>query len=255
MPIEWEMEMARAGRPKIGEEKRKRVNLMLKPRTYEYLKKVGDGNASMGVYLITLLHMAGALHNSVERPSKTGAKMTAGVYLLLKAGEVVYVGQSRNVERRLTQHRGNKVDFDERQIIEVPATDLKKVEQQYILKHRPALNGRETRYGGKVFFDSSGEARTIVERQREFRARMKSLGYTRRKIWVHPDDFKKFRRFVRCLQRKRMENLNYVTFMKDHNPTKRIVSHERMRKVLDRLSVRRRLHQVAGRAQRPSLHA
>jgi len=58
--------MAPAGRPRIAKEKRRRVNLMLDPNTYEYLKKVGDGSASMGIYLITIKHMAQAIHDKVK---------------------------------------------------------------------------------------------------------------------------------------------------------------------------------------------
>ncbi len=72
--------MAPAGRPKIGKEKRRRVNLMLDPSTYDYLRLVGDGSASMGIYLIVLHSMAKRLHDEVKKlpkvkpTKKTGAK-------------------------------------------------------------------------------------------------------------------------------------------------------------------------------------
>lgn len=66
--------MAPAGRPKIGKQKRRRVNLMLEPETYEYLKTVGDGSASMGIYLITLRHMSGALVEAVQKLPKRGKR-------------------------------------------------------------------------------------------------------------------------------------------------------------------------------------
>lgn len=66
--------MAPAGRPKIGKEKRRRVNLMLEPETYEYLRKVGDGNASAGIALIVLVHMAQKLDELVQKLPKARAK-------------------------------------------------------------------------------------------------------------------------------------------------------------------------------------
>lgn len=49
--------MAPAGRPKMGKEKKRRVNLMLEPVTYEYLREVGQGSASAGIGLVVLDHM------------------------------------------------------------------------------------------------------------------------------------------------------------------------------------------------------
>lgn len=67
--------MAPAGRPKIGKEKRKRVNVMLDPSTHAYLKKVGDGNVSMGIHLVLIKHMAQAIHDHVKSlPKKRDAK-------------------------------------------------------------------------------------------------------------------------------------------------------------------------------------
>lgn len=59
------------GRKPIGKEKKRRVNLMLEPETYKYLQKVGDGNASAGIGLIVLRHMAQTLHDAVVmKPAK-----------------------------------------------------------------------------------------------------------------------------------------------------------------------------------------
>lgn len=62
--------MAPAGRPRQGKEKKRRVNLMLDPSTYEYLRKVGDGNASAGIGLIVLKHAAQDLHDAVQKLPK-----------------------------------------------------------------------------------------------------------------------------------------------------------------------------------------
>lgn len=62
--------MAPVGRPKIGKEKRRRINLMLEPATYEYLRRVGEGSASAGIALIVLRHMAETLSNAVKKLPK-----------------------------------------------------------------------------------------------------------------------------------------------------------------------------------------
>jgi len=62
--------MAPAGRPRIGKEKKRRVNLMLEPATYDYLRTVGDGSASAGIALIVLVHMAQRLHDEVKKLPK-----------------------------------------------------------------------------------------------------------------------------------------------------------------------------------------
>lgn len=66
--------MAPAGRPKLGKEKKRRVNLMLEPATYTYLKKVGEGSASAGIGLIVLLHMARELDSAIQKLPMPKAK-------------------------------------------------------------------------------------------------------------------------------------------------------------------------------------
>jgi hypothetical protein len=62
--------MAPAGRPKIGKEKRIRVNVMLDPNTHAYLKALGDGNVSSALHLILIHHMAQKIHDIVFKPKK-----------------------------------------------------------------------------------------------------------------------------------------------------------------------------------------
>lgn len=66
--------MAPAGRPKLGKEKKRRVNLMLEPATYEYLRRVGEGSASTGVALIVLHHVSSAMLDTVKKLPKKGRK-------------------------------------------------------------------------------------------------------------------------------------------------------------------------------------
>lgn len=69
------------GRKPLGKEKKRRVNLMLEPKTFEYLSKVGDGSASAGIAVIVLKHMAQALHDHVQKlPMPKGAKAAKKLY-------------------------------------------------------------------------------------------------------------------------------------------------------------------------------
>lgn len=64
------------GRKPIGKQKKRRVNLMLDPETHEYLRRVGDGNASAGIGLIVLRHMAEAIHDAVKKLPKPKERRT-----------------------------------------------------------------------------------------------------------------------------------------------------------------------------------
>lgn len=68
-----------------------------------------------------------------------------GCYLLLKAGAVVYVGQSINVFGRITNHRSPNSfptagNFDEAHIVWCSAEQLNSVEAALIAQHQPELN-------------------------------------------------------------------------------------------------------------------
>jgi uncharacterized protein (DUF4415 family) len=62
-----------SGRPRHGKEKKRRVNLMLDQATYDHLKNVGDGNASAGLAMIVLLHVASELESAVKKLPKRRA--------------------------------------------------------------------------------------------------------------------------------------------------------------------------------------
>ena len=68
----------------------------------------------------------------------------AGVYLLLKQGEVVYVGQSSHMLLRLTQHRAEgKKCFNKTLVYHMPASEESErlwVEGAMICAYRPAEN-------------------------------------------------------------------------------------------------------------------
>lgn len=63
------------GRKPMGKEVKRRVNLMLEPATYEYLRRIGEGSASAGIGVIVLKHAAEDLHDAVKKlPKKRTAK-------------------------------------------------------------------------------------------------------------------------------------------------------------------------------------
>jgi excinuclease UvrABC nuclease subunit len=140
--------------------------------------------------------------------------MTIGVYLLRKGTEVVYVGQSRDIENRLSQHRAIRRDFDSFEIIETPVEDLLRIEQEYILKYRPAQNGMTTRWG-RSFLDRDGtEAKTSAERQARHREKVKAVGYRQFTFWLNPDDHRTAMRVVRWVQYQMAKNPNYEPYLK-----------------------------------------
>lgn len=63
-----------------------------------------------------------------------------GVYFLLKAEAVMYVGQSRDCERRVATHRTEKRDFDTYYVLPVARMALNEIEAAYIAKFDPPLN-------------------------------------------------------------------------------------------------------------------
>ena len=66
-------------------------------------------------------------------------KQKIGIYFLYKGNEVVYVGQSVNIENRIQEHRGSK-DFDSYNYVLCDRGELNEKEAYYILKHRPSYN-------------------------------------------------------------------------------------------------------------------
>lgn len=67
-----------------------------------------------------------------------------GIYFLLKNKKIVYIGQSRNVERRIASHRDK--DFDSFRVIACGVDDLLRYEKRLINYFKPELNGHP---GGK----------------------------------------------------------------------------------------------------------
>ena len=65
----------------------------------------------------------------------------SGIYFLISQKEIVYVGQSVNIHKRVSDHfSGCKIEFDSYSFIFVPVAELNRVEKFYIQKFMPAYN-------------------------------------------------------------------------------------------------------------------
>ena len=87
--------------------------------------------------------------NRAARPIE--ACTAAGVYLLLLASEVIYVGKSLNVLRRLGQHAAKRaIEFDAYHVIHCAPSDITDIERKLIARHQPKHNahGRHARGQG-----------------------------------------------------------------------------------------------------------
>jgi hypothetical protein len=64
----------------------------------------------------------------------------AGIYFLVKDGEVVYVGQSVDVLARISRHRRDGREFDAYTYLACEKSDLDRLESIYIAAFMPWLN-------------------------------------------------------------------------------------------------------------------
>lgn len=64
----------------------------------------------------------------------------SGIYLLIKEGRVVYVGQSVDIHRRVLAHKNEK-SFDSYQVIPAPEPLLDDLETLLVLAYNPPYNG------------------------------------------------------------------------------------------------------------------
>ena len=63
-----------------------------------------------------------------------------GVYYLWDGAEVIYIGSSRNVERRISQHRATGLDFCAYFVDKRPRARLREYEANAIAEFSPKLN-------------------------------------------------------------------------------------------------------------------
>lgn len=69
------------------------------------------------------------------------ALAVTGVYMLYRAGKIIYVGTCKNIYRRVAEHRNSGIKFDKVDfaVLEDPE-QRRDVEKLLILEHRPQLN-------------------------------------------------------------------------------------------------------------------
>lgn len=63
---------------------------------------------------------------------------TIGIYMLIKKEEVVYIGQSKNIKKRIPNHYDK--DFDAIAFAECPKDFLDEIEETMIKRYKPILN-------------------------------------------------------------------------------------------------------------------
>lgn len=66
-------------------------------------------------------------------------RMIRGIYFLFDGDEIVYIGQSENIYKRVGTHLSDKI-FDSWNYIEYPDENLDELEAEYILKYKPKYN-------------------------------------------------------------------------------------------------------------------
>lgn len=65
---------------------------------------------------------------------------SCGVYFLIAANQIVYVGQSTDIHARVSQHRRQWKSFDSYTYIPCQASQLLDLERHYITAFRPRMN-------------------------------------------------------------------------------------------------------------------
>lgn len=79
--------------------------------------------------------------NELQFTEPTPVRKIRGVYLLWKNGEIVYVGQSENIQQRIFAHMADPQKyFDAVSYAEVKEGDLNSLEAELIIKLDPHLN-------------------------------------------------------------------------------------------------------------------
>jgi hypothetical protein len=61
-----------------------------------------------------------------------------GIYFLLRGNEIIYIGQTKNIETRLLGHKDKS--FDSHRFIPCPIEKLNKYESRWIIKFNPIYN-------------------------------------------------------------------------------------------------------------------
>lgn len=152
------------GRPRKRGRKSLPGNLYIQMRSagnyYSYRNPVSGKSVSLGYDMDSAIQVAERSNREIagtilEGSTRIGALLSqeeivdqsypldayAGVYFLISAGQILYVGKSADVEFRLGQHRARrKIEFDSIFIIRCPTKELARLEARYIRALKPPLN-------------------------------------------------------------------------------------------------------------------
>lgn len=141
---------ARAAGHSIGPPKADRLKASIEELETRYaeMKSVIEGPA----HQVEMHHLSQSLTNrrllseaEIVAESSSAPHLT-GVYFLVQAERVVYIGQSVNILARIAQHRASK-DFDRFAFVPCEREDLDALESLYIHFIKPPLNGRHRHDG------------------------------------------------------------------------------------------------------------
>jgi hypothetical protein len=87
----------------------------------------------------------------------------SGIYFLFQGDTLVYIGQSKNVEKRISTHN---IDYDSYRVIPCAIPDLLRYEKRLINYFKPELNGnpggKREGAGRKVGSYQNGEKKETV---------------------------------------------------------------------------------------------
>ena len=79
------------------------------------------------------------MNNLVFANDKSNIKLARGIYFLFDGSNLVYIGQSENIFKRVPIHLETK-QFDSWNYIEFAEDDLNILEAEFILKYQPKYN-------------------------------------------------------------------------------------------------------------------
>ena len=79
------------------------------------------------------------MNNLVFANSQNNIKLVRGIYFLFDGSNLVYIGQSENIFKRVPIHLETK-KFDNWNYIEFVEDDLNILEAEFILKYKPKYN-------------------------------------------------------------------------------------------------------------------
>jgi len=138
-----------------------------------------------------------------------------GIYFLKQKDEVVYVGQSINIHRRIEQHKDKK--FDNYSYIQCSKDMLNCTEEAYILRFNPIYNKRKAEL--TIGCDSLKEKSKLLKYKKE----MKEWKHLRVKLSTHT----KIKVLVGFKGMKVDEVINYLIEKENNKGTKNVTDYRR----------------------------